>query len=188
MFKKFNVKVGGKTLLMHNAQLANPMSPITKQMKAVPRRKTDADFEHLANLEFRGSLYTNDNGDVVLPKHMLEAAIIAGSKALREGTKAKRAVFCEDDAKLSYRGGPLSVDGLLNSPDHRLVVPVNVQKAKIMRTRPMFKDWTAEFEVHLDLDQANENSLKNWLDQAGQCGFGDWRPQYGRFNVMSFNS
>lgn len=188
MYKKFNVKISGNSLLMHNAQLANPMNPITKQMKAIPRKKTDADLQLLANLEFRGSLYTNSNGDAVIPKHMLEATIIAGSKALREGTKAKRAIFCEDDAKLSYRGGPLSLEELINSPDHRLVVPVNVQKNKIMRTRPMFKDWTAEFEVDLDVDQANESALKNWLDQAGLCGLGDWRPQYGRFKVLNFNS
>jgi hypothetical protein len=59
--------------------------------------------------------------------------------------------------------------------------------AKVMRTRPHFKDWTATFKVSLNTDVANENQLKRWVDDAGAyVGIGDWRPRHGRYEIVNF--
>lgn len=184
MYQTFNVTIGGPTLIMHNGQTADPLNPYAKLMKTITanRKKTDADYERLASIEFEAGLYLNKQKAVVLPSRVLESTIVEGARTQKEGQQALAGMFVDADAEFNYDGGPLSVEKLIASPDHRLVVPVVVGQAKTMRTRPMFKDWTASFPVSINTDIANPERLKQWLEKAGGLkGIGDWRPRYGRF-------
>lgn len=66
--------------------------------------------------------------------------------------------------------------------------PVVVQKARIMRHRPLFPEWSAEFTIYYDEQQFTENIVKEILENAGAfVGIGDYRPErggpFGRFKV-----
>ena len=146
------------------------------------RSKTDADFEELARLEFQGSLYFSKTGPV-LPGRLIEATITNGAKKTRDGKIAKSAMFVEDNPVLDYKG-PKTREGLWADENYRLVVPVVISRARVMRTRPIFNEWKVEVEVNYDDTQANESQVFKWLEAAGtQEGLGDWRPRYGRFEV-----
>ena len=57
--------------------------------------------------------------------------------------------------------------------------------ARIMRTRPIFNDWSAV--IHLDFEDSilNESDVVDFATKAGAVvGVGDWRPRYGRFEVV----
>jgi hypothetical protein len=57
----------------------------------------------------------------------------------------------------------------------------------VYRTRPMFTDWSATFEVCYDPDQINEGDLKKAIADAGRMvGLCDFRPKYGRFEMEAF--
>ena len=70
-------------LILHNARLADPLDPISKAMKTVSskRKKTDADFEELARLEFEGGLYMVDD-EPVIPARLIYG-LLAGKGGAR---------------------------------------------------------------------------------------------------------
>jgi len=64
-----------------------------------------------------------------------------------------------------------------------------VQKQGIIRTRPRFDKWAAEFEIVYEPALVNDYTLLNILDDAGQrIGVGDYRMArsgpFGRFGVV----
>ncbi|WP_293862353.1 hypothetical protein [uncultured Alsobacter sp.] len=186
-YRTFQVEIGGSSLIMHNGRSANPADQFAKAMKAISskKKKTDADYEHLANLEFRAGLYANHKGEVVLPGHVLEAAIHGGAKKSNEGKLALSGLFVDGDAEFRYDGAPKTVEELEADPDFRIVALVKVGTARVARTRPHFKNWTATFSVSVDLAVINPDQLRRWLVDCGDyVGIGDWRPRHGRFAVQ----
>lgn len=161
------------------------MDYYAKQMKAVSskRKKTDADFEQLAKLEFLGSLYVNKEGRPVFPMEGVEAILVAGAKKSKEGTAAKAGVFCTSNALLDYKG-PKTAEALWEDESFRLQVPVKVGTSRVVRTRPIFHEWSCTIELNYNSSICNEEQIFGWLKVAGeQCGAFDWRPKYGRFTV-----
>jgi hypothetical protein len=54
---------GDAPLIMHNGALANPLSAASKALKQVTskKKKTDADFERMAEIEFKAGLYMDED-------------------------------------------------------------------------------------------------------------------------------
>lgn len=191
MIEQFNVTIAGSELILHNARLADPLDPIAKAMKEISgkRKKTEQDYADLALLELEGGLYLNTDGECVLPGRMFEASIHAGAKKHREGPLALASVFVDNDPVFTYARGPVPVEELKTDPYFRLTVPVNVQRNKVMRTRPIFRNWSADFVVSLETEIANPDQLRRWIETAGnQCGMGTWRPRYGRNDLLLFEA
>jgi len=182
----FHVR-GVAPLLMHNGQLANPMNSIAKAMKAITskRKKTDEDYAALANLEFMGGLYTDEQKRPVLPGEVIEGTIVAGAKKTKKGKDAKSAIIVDGNFPLIY-DGPKTADGLCGEERFRYVAGVVVGQSRIMRTRPMFKTWECKFTVHYLDDVLNPQEVTDFVETAGRvAGFGDGRPRFGRFEVVS---
>lgn len=173
------------TLIMHNGQTADPLNQFAKAMKNISgkRKKTDADYEEMAHIEFMASLYINGNGPV-LPARMIDAVLLAAAKKNREGPLAKSGVFCKQDAILEY-DGPRKVEEMWKDGKFRRVDAVRVQQARVMRTRAQFPEWGAKVCVSYEETLVNIQQLDAWFDIAGtQIGLGDWRPQHGRFSAV----
>lgn len=181
----FNVR-GVAPLLMHNGQLSNPLNRFSKAMKKISskRQKTDEDYAELARIEFLGGLYTDKDGRPVLPGELIEATIVSGAKKKKKGPAAKAGVIVEGNALLEYKG-PKTAEELVKDEAFRNATPVKVQQNRVVRTRPQFDNWECEFTVHYLSDQVDAEEVKEWVEIAGRiCGFGDWRPRYGRFEVL----
>jgi len=186
-YKKFKVRLAGDSLIMHNGQTADPLNAYAKGMKQInsKRKKTEADYKALSDLEFQAGLYLDQKGRVVIPSRVLEASIHGGAKKSKEGQLALSGLFVDTDLVLEYEGGPLSVEKLVASPDHRITVPVKVQRNKVMRTRPHFKNWSGTFDVSLNSQVANQSQFERWMfDLGAYVGLCDWRPRHGRFDVL----
>ena len=189
MYNRFKVEIHIPSLIMHNGQTADPLNPYTKSMKEITglKKKTDADHKRLADLEYEAGLYLNKKREVIIPSRVLEATLVEGAKKSKESKDCLSSTFVDTDAIITYEGGPLSVAQLKQSPDHRLVCPVRVQRNKIIRTRPIFHNVNATFEVSLQTELANPAQLKRWLENAlRQVGIGDWRPRHGRGELRKF--
>jgi len=191
MYKTLDFHVRGVApLLMHNGQLANPFNPFTKAMKVITakRKKSEDDMIELANIEFMGGLYTNEDGRPVLPGELIEATLINGAKKTRRGNDAKSALIVQDNAVLDYEG-PKKPEALRDDPRFRHTALVTIGKNKILRTRPIFKRWEAKFTVHYLPDTFNEAEVVDFVETAGRvCCFGDGRPRYGRFEIVSHSA
>ena len=187
MYKAVNFHIrGASPLLMHNGHLADPMNPFAKAMKAISakRKKTDADYAELAKIEFLGGLYTDENGQPVIPGEVLEATIVAGAKTSKKGKVAKSAIIVDGNFPLDY-AGPKSRDALFDDANHRHVVGVRVGQARVMRTRPKFNRWSLRFQVNYLPDVLDAGEVGDFVTIAGRvCGLGDGRPRFGRFDVV----
>jgi len=186
MYTKLKITLKGNgPMLMHNGDLANPMNSTAKAMKKISskRKKVDADYEELAKLEFFGGLYLNKERQVVLPAYLLKAVIVNGAKKHREGPAAKPGLFVVGNPRLQY-DGPQDVDGLWENESFRDQRMVAIQRNKILRTRPIFEDWSVEFEVEINPDLVQSEMVARWIESAGfECGIGDCRPEFGRFTA-----
>jgi hypothetical protein len=184
-YKKLSFKITGVApLLMHNGQLADPANEFSKQMRKISskRDKTEADFEELARLEWFGSLYLKD-GKPCLPGEILEAAFVAAAKKQKKGKQAQAGIFCPDSYRLIYDDAR-KPEELWADTQYRYTVGVRIQQNRVMRTRPIFRDWSCEIEVDYDDGLLNEEEVRHIVRVTGEIiGVGDWRPKYGRFKA-----
>ena len=69
--------------------------------------------------------------------------------------------------------------------DEISAMPVRVVQARIVRCRPQWNNWAADFELEvLNPDILSFKKLREIVDYAGKfLGIGDYRPRYGRFYV-----
>ena len=65
--------------------------------------------------------------------------------------------------------------------------PVVIQRARVMSWRPKFKTWSCSFTIEIVDEMINQTTLKEILTMAGKYkAVGDYRPDYGRFDVVKF--
>jgi hypothetical protein len=183
MYKNLSLEiVGTAPLVMHNGQTADPLGKYAKMLKEISakRNKTEADYEEMARIEFVAGLYMDSNGPVI-PARLLEAVIIAGARKSKLGKQVQAGLIVEKHAPLIYEG-PRTAKELLENDTFRLAEMVRVGQAKVMRTRPIFKNWSAVIELSYLEDIINPAALTGAVRAAGLLvGLGDWRPRYGRF-------
>jgi hypothetical protein len=190
-YLQYECELSGDSLIMHNGQTADPLNSFSKAMKEISskRKKTDADYEAMANIEYQAGLYLNNKGQVIVPGRVLESVLVEGAKKSKEGKLALSGMFVDTDGILEYEGGAMTLKQLMESPEHRLCVAVRIGMSKVMRTRPHFKNWRTTFKVSINEQVANEAQLKRWLEDAGSyVGIGDWRPRHGRYELENFNA
>lgn len=186
-YRQLTFKIRGVSpLVMHNGQLADPLNKHTKEMRKISskRKKTEADFEQLAKLEWFGSLYLF-NGVPCIPGEVLEAGFIEASRKSRRGQQAKAGIISDGFWNLEY-GAPKVPDQLWQNENYRLTVGVRIQKNRIMRTRPIFKEWAATVRLDYLPDQLDEGEIIETMGILGRVvGLGDWRPRFGRFEIVT---
>lgn len=171
-------------LIMHNGQTSDPLNKWSKAIKQISSKlkKTDADYEEMARLEFMAGLYLDEKGPII-PADVIDAVVINGAKKSKEGLIAKAGSYCESHAKLEYDGPRKAVD-LWNKEDFRFSAKVRVGMSSVQRTRPIFRNWSAVITLNIEDSIVNVARVDEWLKVAGtQVGVGDWRPKYGRFTV-----
>ena len=181
---------GVSPLLCHNGQTADPRNTYAKAMKAVSgkRKKTDADYDELARLEWLAGLYRID-GDLVIPDYVIESAMIKGAMKSKRGPQAKCGLFFTEHASLEFDGNPDTItddtlSGMFESGGFTHTIGVKVGMAKVMRTRPVFRNWSITITAQYDPDVLNMRDVEEIAIDAGKLvGIGDWRPKHGRFNA-----
>lgn len=188
---------GASPLLMHNPQLADPLNEWTIQMKEITSKhhskKTDADGIMLRELEWQGGLYFDSQEGPYLPGVHFEGAIRNAARSNRKGTAVESGLTVEQEIVPVIYTGPREREALYthkpfgDNPfiDYR---PVQMKGgSKIMRTRPRFNEWTAEFDIMTIDDIVNISDIRSFLELGGMVkAVGDYRPKFGRFVVEEF--
>ncbi len=187
MYEKLKLMfVGASPLIMHSSQTVDPLNKYTRALKEISgkRKKVDADYLEMARIEFLAALYSDEDGDVVLPSENIEACLVGGAKKSKSGIQAKSGLFVEQPTKLIY-DGPKTPKELFEDSRFRHTCPAKIGASRVMRTRPIFKKWSAEVEITYLTEVLTERDIRDFAYQAGMLvGIGDWRPKHGRFNVV----
>lgn len=175
-------------LIMHSGRLADPLDPAAKVLKAAVKKnkgagKTDENEANVRKLEWFGGLYVDGDGAPCLPGEVLEGMLMEGSKKLRMGPKGKTLIV-EHDAPLKYKG-PKTAEELWATGKFRKSAGVRVKQSRVIRTRPMFPEWECTFTITWDPEAiTDEDELRDIVDACSINGIGDWRPRFGRFEVV----
>lgn len=178
---------GVTPLIMHSCQCVNPLHPIAIELKKYTskREKSEEDLLKISDLDWESGLYWNDEIGAYIPAENVEATIINGAKSFRKGTDIQK--FCVVNSPyipLSY-GQNLTKEELKADYSFRDVRVMNVQRSKVVRTRPRFNRWTINFVLSYDEKKIDLETIKNAIEYAGAyIGLCDSRPKYGQFSAV----
>ena len=180
--RQYRVKIEGiKPLLMHS----------TRGMTEGPKLARGAILPPKEEAEL--ALYKNKAGQVVIPGDSILGAIKAASSDFKVKGKGKATY-----KKFVDSGLEIETDAVISPQEWELDSrPVAVQKSRIIRCRPRFDEWSAEFVISVldtdtwidvfDEEYGGGGVLKDILEAAGKFkGLCDFRPRFGRFTVSSF--
>jgi hypothetical protein len=170
---------GTAPLIMHNERLANPRDPHTRALKELTsvRSKTDEVLADIQKTEWRGGLYEFNKRAVVPAANVL-------ARKLKQGKAIASSVFSLDAFYVLTYDGPTDFEALYDDGRFSDYRSVGVNQSRVMRSRPIFPEWSIKISLEFDADVVTPEVLSQSLDIAGrQIGLCDHRPQYGRFVV-----
>lgn len=132
-------------------------------------------------------VYRCDDGSLGIPGEYLRQAIIAAAKYRQDPRSPRKSAMDLFKAGICCITN-LASTGLKNwdYEDKRRVV---IQRNSITRTRPALKaGWRVTIQLMVNLPEYISPSLLNeTIQSAGKLsGLGDFRPSYGRFQVVGF--
>lgn len=202
MHQKLEFKIEGiSPLIMHNGRiLTNPLNSLTKCIKTFSGKRSKTEDDHLAmsKLEWIGGLYLSSepvldvqgsqinascDGDIIIPGEVLEALLREGAKKSKLGTAFKAGIVVLDDYNLEHEGNG-NLEEMWESGNFADMRNVKIQRAAIIRTRPIFRKWSLSFDVHYLPSVVDPDQIHEALTIAGQIvGLCDYRPKHGRFVI-----
>ena len=168
---------GCSDLLFHrwNCEAVEEKSRAAKGSKA---KKTD---------DLETYVYRDQNGNLALPGEYLRMSIINASRFKQDPRSSRKSAMDLFKAAIV----PLTQYASLgvkdwDYEDKRRVV---IQRSAINRTRPAMKEgWECEVDLQVNIPEyIGEDLLYEILNMAGRLvGVGDFRPTFGRFNIVNF--
>ena len=175
---------GVTPLIMHSCQCVNPLHPISIEMKKYTskRKKTEDDQIKLSDLEWEAGAYWKDGLGLYIPAENVEATLINGAKAYKKGKDIQK--YCNVvDLYIPFDYGEnLTKEQLIANYEYRDTRVMNVQRAKVMRTRPRFDQWKIIFNLKYDEEKIDLETIVTAMEYAGAyVGLCDSRPKYGKF-------
>jgi len=175
--KKIQVEITGETPLLMNSPkgMLEPKDAIRKTTKVYD-----------PEIEAEKVAYRTDKGELYVPNTAIKGSIINASAWKKAGKNALRPLIA---AGIRIPQSELLLGTKKYEIDLRTVV---IQRARVVKARPMIKDWKLNFEI-LYNDQliADPDIIKEVLTEAGErVGILDFRPQklgeFGTFTVTKF--
>jgi hypothetical protein len=191
MYEAIGFKIKGvSSTILHNGQTSDPLNEYSKKLKALTSKKRKSDQDHLdiAELEWYAALYVDEQNRPCWPGENIEAMIVSAAKKNRMGQQVRANLFVDGNSPIIH-DGPRTADAIwkfkaLDKNPYISRVPVFVNQSRVMRTRPIFPDWSLEFIVHYKPSVLNLENVVEFVTIAGRdIGLSDWRPKYGRFEI-----
>lgn len=134
-------------------------------------------------------VYRNDDNELCIPGEYVRQSIIHAAK-FRQDPRSPR-----KSAADLFKAAVVSLTDLATlgktNWDYLDQRRVQVQRAGITRSRPaILKGWQAEFQLLVNIPEyVPQDVLQEVLANAGRLiGLGDFRPTYGRFSVVRFET
>lgn len=168
---------GDADLLMHRWN-CEAVAEKAKAAKGSAAKKTD---------DIESYVYRDDEGFLCLPGEYLRQAIIGASKFRQDPRSPRKSAMDLTKAAIVSLTPLASLGKREWDYEHRC--RVQIQRNGVTRVRPAFKaGWEAVFVLLVTLPEyVSREMLHGLIVDAGRLiGLADFRPTYGRFQVVSF--
>lgn len=147
------------------------------------KRKTLEDDARLREMEWELRLYLDaDIGPYIPGKNVKEMLRSAATK-WRRGEDIKRSlVVVPYRIPLLYEG-PRDQAGLWEGGFRytTMVANAGIGSGRVLRCRPMFKNWAMDVELAYDPEEVDSDFLSIAVERTQKYGLGDYRPEFGSF-------
>lgn len=172
------IQIEGSADILFHRWNSDSVDAKAKAAKGSAAKKTD---------DIESYVYRDDKGYVCIPGEYLRGAIVGAAKYRQDPRSPRKSAMDLFKAAIVSLT-PLASLGSKqwHYEDRRRVV---VQRNGITRTRPAMRvGWKATFIILVTLPEyVSPQILNEVLSMAGRIGgLGDFRPTYGRFQVVSF--
>lgn len=180
MISKIKINIEGLTPLIVNRFHEEAAEEATSGMRSARKERPAPDDDAASRL------YQNGNGPY-LPAENIRQSIIEAAKRFKIG---RRAATTDVAASIFIMPFELPLVGSWHTDSRAVVIPAT--GGRILRHRPMFDEWSINFELQLDTDTGiDEKLIREIVASAGKLvGLGDFRPArkgpYGRFNITTW--
>lgn len=132
-------------------------------------------------------VYRNDEGILCIPGEQLRMSIVYAAKYRQDPRSSRKS------AMDLFKAGIVVLTDLspvgVKDWDYMDMRRVVIQRSSITRSRPALKKgWKAEFEIMVNVPEyISKFDINETIAMAGRLnGVGDFRPTFGRFNIISF--
>ncbi len=177
--KKINVELTGITPILMNSPKSMIEESLDKKLKQTTKT-------HDLKEDAKKLAYTTDKGELYIPSEAIKGCLIGAASYKKIGKFA---------AKGMIAGGVfiLEQEILLGTKKYDLDIrTVVIQRARIVKARPMIKKWKVNFELSYNENLiGNPEIIKQIFQEGGQrVGLLDFRPQkmgsFGMFEVTKW--
>jgi len=130
------------------------------------------------------ALYKSTNGEIIVPAINLLSCLRMAGVDFKVPGKGRRTYknYIYSGIEISPADIPLTHGGY--EIDIR---PVTIQKARILRSRPRFDEWSLRFQLDILDPIITNNAVKEIMYSAGRfIGLCDFRPLFGLFEITKF--
>jgi len=167
---------GVKSLMMHSP--AAMLKPKSKKVKS---------SEHDPEQEAKEGLYLNEKGEIGVPSFAVLSAMRKAATQLKKAGSGKKTL-----KDFVFSGLEITPEFIV-LPNQKYEIdirPVVIQRARIMRARPIFKDWGLKFQILIRDEQTwDAGTVRQVLEEAGKYqGLLEFRPLYGQFEIVSMKT
>jgi hypothetical protein len=164
---------GTRPLMMHST--AAMLKPKNNKVKS---------SEHDPVEEAKDCLYLNEEKKICVPSMAILSSMRKAAANLKKAGAGKKTLKDFVFSGLQIKGD------MIELPDQNYEIdirPVVVQRARIMRARPLFKNWQLSFTVNIIDEQTwDAGMVRQVITEAGKyMGLLDFRPLFGTFDVIS---
>ena len=193
---EYTITISGRApgLIQHNGAAGlDTRSAIAKEIASITSKKgsnrTESDDDRLRELECQRGLWLDRSGAPTVPAAAVRAVIETGARKRKQGPLVREGLIITEVVSFDYDRDALGTTVEEIGRNAQLTVGVVVNRARVLRTRPLFPEWSLTFGVEADVELVDADQLADWLDIAGRrIGLGDWRPErsgnYGRFETL----
>ena len=164
---------GTRGLLMHST--AAMLIPKSNKVKS---------SEHDPVIEAKQCLYLNESGKICVPSMAVLSAMRKAATQLKKAGAGKKTL--KDFVFSGLRIEPEMIE-LPNQNYEVDIRPVVIMRSRIMRARPLFKEWDLSFQIEIIDEQTwDAGMVRQVIEEAGKYqGLLDFRPLFGTFEVVS---
>jgi len=175
---RVNVTIRGEADLLFHRWNCEAVEAKAKAAKGSAAKKLD---------DLESYVYRNDQGEICIPGEYLRQAIIGAAKFRQDPRSPRKSAV--DLVKAAVVSLTALASLGIREWDYEHRCRVQVQRNGLTRVRPAIKQgWSATFTLQVNLPEyISPEMLHGLITDAGRLiGVGDFRPTYGRFQVVHF--